>query len=535
MAQTGQPIGAWCPFPRDVVTDLSRSGPTPHNVLMKRRFGHLVGPALLLALIAAPAVADANDGLHHHRIVDTFAEGVSGQSEISAFPDAEVQKIIDNVEGSDFAKAVRCETLTDGACATKTGLSMRIYLPTCTATITTYCVEGMGVSSGAGAPVLAGSAIGNAGGRTYPADAERGTPAAGTPSLWQVAGTKNAGGTDTYAVKVLMDAFMLSTSKTVYVFTISAVVEPFTQTSMAGLPSDGNCTSWQRESDCGRRADFADGQRVSLSLRLPNTVTGWLNGRLKGSAIDVAPVDASTNRLRVEADPVLVPEVNVALTDAEFNTLSNPSFFRQNGVDWNSVNAGNGAALEWIRQLAPVMGDKATDEHTSWAFSTIKSPDNKCLNDRTRLVGLVTTNAAVYEPGAPQFADGFLNYRVGGLHYRPDGKTLAQGTYDLLMRSDVARCLYGFTNAPLSATVSVSYGSGGDQQVATAVLSEKDGWMHLGAYGFTFSTPTLKVALKGTKSVPPTTAKPKVVTTCSKGKLLKKFNGSKCPAGWKKK
>lgn len=501
---------------------------------MTRRIGHLAGLALLLA-ITSPAVADVNDGLHLHYIVDSFSEGVSGQSQVMAAPDSEVRKVFNNIEGYDHSKEVTCETLTSGACATPTGLSMRIYLPRCSATTTTYCIEGLAVSAAKGAPLVDATYLGESGGRRYPADPSRGFPEAGAPSLWSVPGAKHAGGQETYAVKLMMDAFLLSTSKSLYIFDVSAVVEGYTESSLAGVAGSSNCTSWQRDSDCGRRTDFVEGQRVALTVRLPNTVTGWLNGRLKDSAITVAKFDDTQNRLRVEAEPVLVPEVSVTLTDAEFSTIKNPGLFRNPGGDWVSVNSGNGAALDWIVQLAPVMQDRASGEHTSWAFSTISNRGgSSCLDDKSRLIGLVTTNAAAYEPGSPSFNNGYLNYRVGGLHYRPDGKSLTIGTYDLLIRSDVARCLYNFTNAPLSATVSVSYGNGSDQQVATTVLAEKDGWLHLAAYGFTFSTPTLKVALKGTRA---TSKKPSASkqsgTTCVKGKSTKQVPAKVCPVGWK--
>lgn len=291
-------------------------------------------------------------------------------------------------------------------------------------------------------------------------------------------------------------------------------------------------------------------QRVALTLRLPNTVTGWLNGRLKNASIQIDPVDQKLNRIKVEAEPVVVPEVSVSLTKEQFDARPDPSLFLRQGEIWNSVNAGNPIALEWIKQLVGVMKDTASGEHTSWAFSTVGGrQSNDCFNDKTRLIGLVTTNAAVYSPGAPDFINDFLNYKVGGLHYRPDGKSLNVGTYDLLMRSDVARCLYRFTNAPLSASVSVVDDSGSEKRVETTFLNEKEGWLHLGAYGFSFSRPTLKVKLTGTRQGSSTNSsqstsqasksKKKSISytmTCRKGKVTKKFITAlpNCPAGWKK-
>jgi len=131
------------------------------------------------------------------------------------------------------------------------------------------------------------------------------------------------------------------------------------------------------------------------------------------------------------------------------------------------VNGGNTAALEWIKQLSGVLKDTATGEHATWSFSTApgNANVNKCFADKNQLIGLVTTNALAYSPGAPVFDGQQLNYQVAGLHYQPDGKNPNIGTYDLSIRSETARCLYGFTNAPLSATVSVSDGSGAENKL----------------------------------------------------------------------
>ena len=103
----------------------------------------------------------------------------------------------------------------------------------------------------------------------------------------------------------------------------------------------------------------------------------------------------------------------------------------------------------------------------------------------------------IYNGGIPQFRNGFLNYEVAGLHYQPDGTTKVQGSYDLVMRSEVARCLYGFSRAPLSATISVV--GDGDKSIATTIVSERNGWLKLAAYGFTFSKKTIRAKITRAK------------------------------------
>jgi hypothetical protein len=102
------------------------------------------------------------------------------------------------------------------------------------------------------------------------------------------------------------------------------------------------------------------------------------------------------------------------------------------------------------------------------------------------------------------------------------------------MSSTVARCIYKFTSAPISATVSITSESG-VENTATTVISEKNGWLKLGAYGFTFSSPTVRVKLTQ-EVVKPVFAK-KTTITCVKGKTSKKVTAvkPKCPSGYRKK
>jgi hypothetical protein len=154
----------------------------------------------------------------------------------------------------------------------------------------------------------------------------------------------------------------------------------------------------------------------------------------------------------------------------------------------------------------------------------------------------------VYSAGPPSFnkETGALDYKVLSPHFDSSGNENS-GTYDLVLRSDFARCIYGFSNAPIRAEISI-VGASGEDKVATTVINEKDGWMYLSAKGFTFSSPTIRVKMSQEKVVeaaaPSTQAsnavKPAPVAkksiTCVKGKTTKKVVSAnpKCPVGWKK-
>lgn len=113
------------------------------------------------------------------------------------------------------------------------------------------------------------------------------------------------------------------------------------------------------------------------------------------------------------------------------------------------------------------------------------------------------------------------------------------------MRSEVARCVYGFSKAPIQASLSIT-SADGSPQIATTVMGERNGWLYLSAKNFEFSAPVIKAKLSQEAPAPtasPTpsatatvVAKPKSTITCAKGKAKKKVTAisPKCPSGYKK-
>jgi len=214
---------------------------------------------------------------------------------------------------------------------------------------------------------------------------------------------------------------------------------------------------------------------------------------------------------------------------------SSPPAFENNAIN---------ELISWI----PSVNDKATAMPSYWSVRSLSGKElsnaNSCFTNPTQLNGIVTTNSTQYSAGPPEFNknEGFLNYKVASPHFTSSGEVF-KGSYDLAMRSDVARCIYGFSKAPVSATVSI-ISSDGAPQFASTIFKETDGWVYLSAKNFEYSSPTLKVKLQ--QEAPVAVAQPatKVQTTkkiitisCSKGKVVKKISGisPKCPIGYVKK
>jgi hypothetical protein len=110
---------------------------------------------------------------------------------------------------------------------------------------------------------------------------------------------------------------------------------------------------------------------------------------------------------------------------------------------------------------------------------------------------LVFTNATQYLAGAPEynFARQSLDYKVSAPHLMSNGE-LFKGNYELLIRDDVARCIYGFGRGELDAQVSVL---GQDPNVANLLLTgvtQTNGWLRFSASGFTHSTPVIRTVIR---------------------------------------
>ena len=309
-----------------------------------------------------------------------------------------------------------------------------------------------------------------------------------------------------------------------------------------------------------------------FSARFSFYLTGWLHGRMRDASIKLEKKSDKESLLTVSARPIKVPVLDVvksvddlpdsllahfAPLDWAGETLRYPLATSAQGtrVDTSEkTRAGlknlsfkfintrfDSYSMKDFLQWLPVAGDKAAALPTQWRISTMTDRGSgvvqECLNKSNTLAGLVTTNATMYLDGPPTYdaSQGSLDYKVAATHYEADGKTEFKGSYELLMSSTVARCIYKFTNAPVKASVSVT-SENGEPNIATVVVNEKNNWLTLGAYNFTFSSPTVSVKLTQDKPQVVTPPKPVIKKiTCVKGKVTKKIVASKCPAGYKKK
>jgi hypothetical protein len=374
--------------------------------------------------------------------------------------------------------------------------------------------------------------------RTWTADSNRGLPVAGSQGLWSDPFSDDSD--RRYFVNVYGDLGSQNGDKGPFVLNnFFASITPTSESTQV----TGTCV-WNQGSRCGRRTDFIGSPNISLTLHLSPTLTGWLGGRLSSPQISVTPITKKLNRIVISGEPL---SVNVVGASIPYQSAPEDLRTYMRGVNPGcpvdacdvGIASSGPHTFEYLEKWKPVTQDRAARTIPYWSISRAPASINSnCIKDG--FVGLVTTNATAYQQEMPALDGSDLVYKVAGAHYMPDGKTLTQGTYNLLLRSDVARCVYGFSGAPIKASVSI-VNNGDVQSVATEVVSERNGWLFLAAAGFNFSSPTLRVKLSQEVAAKPSPIAPKTSTktqsiTCQKAKVKKVVKGAKpvCPKGFKK-
>ena len=483
-----------------------------------------------------------------------------------------------------------CDSMKDQACVAADFVRYNAVIPMCSEAITADCIEGIVAKNetGTALPVNMQGVFAGMTDRLI-GDASLSLPSAGSAILFSIEGITHNGGNQFAAVVSMFGDKLKSESKfqlrefRAQIYAVRQVEGQFSPIQIStdnaqyrgspllkGSGSGGTAPCiMTTTSTCILPYSLPMDISFGLTMRFSTPITGWFHGRIRDAATAVSIESDGSQKISIQAKPVQEPAYNATIKASEAHPdlqkyYESLPVSRRGGMglgcrpgvaspctveDWWSfvrlVNTGADILEEfgmWLNKVS----DKAAAMPSVWLLASTNSSGSACYGNPS-LSGIVATNATAYAYGPPRFnvATQSLDYTVAAPHYAPDGITAIRGTYDLLLRSDVARCLYGFGSAPVSATISVLADSGVEQAAAVTTVSEKDGWMRLAASGFTFSTPTVRVKL--TQEPAPTAVVPKSTTsdtaskskrtiTCVKGKVAKKVTGKnpKCPAGFKK-
>jgi hypothetical protein len=360
------------------------------------------------------------------------------------------------------------------------------------------CVEGISITS-AGDKVP-GEYIANIDGRTVKANKSVRLPHGSTSSIWRVPGVKHQGGADLYLVTVRLETGGSEEGKRpkFFVNTFHSVITPISTTS-------GDSCQIRADSNCYQENDFNPEHLVELRLKVENTVQGWFGGRLKSTDIAIAKAGGNQSLYTISGYPVEVATFNERLPYNQASQEIKEDIEKWCPKDQTSCVAlglngyGTNGHILNLERWRKMTNDSASGVAVRWAIRSIQNSQGSFCSSsaKSKVLGVVSTNATVFDGGSPKFARGSLNYVVAGMHYLPGGEKKILGTYDLVMDSSYARCLYRLGKVPVSATVSVT--GTGDKTIATTVVGESKGWLKLAAYGYTFSKKTIKVKITKAK------------------------------------
>jgi hypothetical protein len=495
-----------------------------------------------------------------------------------------------NNEGLD---TVICTSTKDPACL-KDGyaLDYRAVLPPCGSAEQLDCVQSItakltdGTTSEGTVVRKWNTAL------TYVGDPALGIPDGGPQTTWKIPGS-NPGGSEEYALTAIMtgrttlgyngkfggfstDELQINLKPIREV--TGSYSAPLSSIGAIGLgkgffsntnSSDMGCVIAELNR-CALAASFNLDTQFTLKVRLSSRSYPWMHGRLGDPSVTVDSISGTAQLFTVTANPLEVPMVAgwVRWNDLPAALQSKyPQGTGGTGVDYSDhttsdlanrimrvgMRAAGQQAIDDFKLWNPLLADKPMAMRTVWSLRSITNSDpaiRAC--DGQGLSGLVTTNAAVYSDGPPSFdkESQSLNYTVGAPHFDTSNKVF-NGLYGLIMNSTVARCIYGFSNAPISAKIEIA-AEDGSSSVAVTTLNQKDGWMRLSASGFHYSIPQIKIKLTQEKVViaepapsatPVATVAPvapvvRVLKTikCMKGITVKKVSATKptCPKGYKK-
>lgn len=497
-----------------------------------------------------------------------------------------------------------CATVDSEKCVELKRIQASAFLQPCSIKIITNCIESFYAVDPSGSRVDAITPI------NYPTSSKWdyegndaiNLPTGGTPTVWNIPGINHGGGNNNYMVQAFTVSGLNKSAKSkitneqfnvervvVNVVPVTLVTGQYAENVAIDYTEAPEKTprgvihnsldEWRYcamvgNGSCQKRQAFPEDVKFGVKIRLQKKISGWLHGRIYNPDATIITSPTNSQTIEVEALPIrvpvigewyrwseLTPEIQRYILDGK--VIGGQGYFvsknQANGNFQEMVGTSGEDSFQALALWLPQIKDRASANPSTWTFYNLGEWElaeaSRCISGATDLVGMVTTNASVYAAGTPQFnsANQSLDYKVMAPHYTSTGEVF-KGTYDLRIRSEVARCIYGFSAAPIQASISV-LSEDGTMQRATQTVNEDKGWLSLSAKGFSYSSPTIQVLLTQndqlptpspemtTQAIPAPTSKPSAAKSsilCAKGKgstlAKKKVTAVKpaCPKGYRK-
>jgi len=409
-------------------------------------------------------------------------------------------------------------------------LWIHVPMPYCTDPTQDYCIESVMIYPSGTTPTEAtfikdAFPIEN----SVPANPDIGIPHGGQPVIVSAPGAPDAIGGDTYMVQ---SAIHYSYEKSDGAYGKVRISEM----KLSVFPVSENGDGFYSVHD------FTQGTRVGLTVRAPKEVGGWFKGRLGDAQVQIKPFDNNDYLLSIDAQSVRVPQASIQMTQAQLDAQKVNYPLIYGGIQFNSsggVGFEGDGMYTMLDSMRSVANDTSSSVQTDWYAASAGGNIGNCASMDQGLAGLVATNATVYSGSAPSYdSTTGIGYKIASMHLLPDGLTTAMGNYDLVIRDDLARCVFGFKpEDTLSTSITVS--EGGTTSQATTAVTDENGYLHVSVKDFHFSTPTIYVKLTtGNGSVKPpvvTPSKTPLLSIVGKTKVGSKLRVSvlQAPAGTK--
>lgn len=436
-----------------------------------------------------------------------------------------------------------CTSATAAPCSTASGYNFRAVLGPCGGSVTVNCIESVtAITSSGDVAGVHSRQFPAQGVNQFTGDSAKGVPDGKAPQIYTFANVNHTNGNE-YAVTVMSDGVISNTGNVTAPPALFASITPIDifqtdcnptyngvcmdtytesggQVRFAGVAADYGryrCTIWGESSRCALKRAFPDNVEWRLVVKLATAPAGWLHGRLTNPSASITTTGGTTT-FSITASPTKVPIVSgtgqwsslpasiqqwftdncatscgtrlpgsLQLPPAQRNAVSLPTAYKESSF----------AQLDLWRDF---IGDQAATVPSQWSVRTLSDDEMNsaptCIKDASGVTGIVATNSTLYSEGPPAYDElsGTLNYKVSAPHLEPDGVTDFVGRYDLVLREDIAECLYGIGNGDITSSVGV-FSETDTIKTATTTMTSNNGWFEFSASGFTFSSPTIKSRL----------------------------------------
>lgn len=314
--------------------------------------------------------------------------------------------------------------------------------------------------------------------------------------------------------------------------------------------------------------------RISIDLKdRREAATGFFDGRMRDTNIQIT----KDGNLVVQGKPVVVsaarskiwnnsdiPDDVIDLfkgiyVEGAWIGIPRPALWKtsstQLGFSFGNYMNNDFPKFEFFEKY---FDPKRTEDVGAWSISnsnwaTFQGVDPCFKTGETS--GVATTNANMYTTGLPTWdkENGTLDFRMASPHLMASEK-LTTGNYDLVLNESVAKCIWGISEIPTTATLNITYPDG-TSEAAVVTLQVREGFVNFHASGFHFSAPTVKIKLNSPKpfaspiptiSSAPTESKAAensgtiptktISIKCNNGKKVIIKTGKKptCPYGYKR-